>query len=110
MHFQRLTHMGICVSDLERSREFYQKLFGLPVVRQTSSNCFLGLRENFLALFAGSPTGMDHFCISVDGYAPDEAVKLASREGLNPRRSGARVYFDDPNGLEVQVASGSHQP
>jgi catechol 2,3-dioxygenase-like lactoylglutathione lyase family enzyme len=105
-----VNHVALRVSDLERSREFYQKLFGLAVVRQTSGSCFLGLGENFLALFVGSPTGMDHFCISVDGYTPDEAVKLASREGLNPRRFGARVYFDDPNGLEVQVASGSHQP
>lgn len=105
-----INHVALRVSDLERSREFYQKLFGLPVVRQNSSSCFLGLRENFLALFAGSSTGMDHFCISVDGYAPEEAVKLASGEGLNPRRSGGRVYFDDPNGLEIQVAARSHQP
>ena len=105
-----VNHVALRVSDLERWGEFYQKLFGRPVVGQTSRSCFLGLRENFLALFAGSPTGMHHFCISVEEYTADEAVKLASREGLNPRRSGNRVYFDDPSGLEVQVASGSHQP
>lgn len=105
-----INHVALRVSDLERSREYYQKLFGLPVVRQTSSSCFLGLGENFLALFQGSSTGMDHFCVSVEDYAPDEAVKRASGEGLNPRRSGNRVYFDDPNGLEVQVAARFHQP
>jgi catechol 2,3-dioxygenase-like lactoylglutathione lyase family enzyme len=105
-----VNHVALHVSDIERSREYYQKLFGLPVVRKTSSSCFLGVGENFLALFKSSSAGMAHFCVSVDDYAADEATKQASGAGLSPRRSGNRVYFDDPNGLEVQVASRSHQP
>jgi len=105
-----VNHVALRVSDLDRSREFYQGLFGLPVIRQSSGSCFLGIAANFLALFQGSRTGMDHFCLSVDGYSPDEAVRLLSGDGLNPRRSGNRVYFDDPNGLEVQLASASQRP
>jgi len=101
-------HVALHVSDVERSRDYYVRLFGLPVRRQGSSSCFLGVGENnFLALLRGSPTGMAHFCISVEGYDPDRAVDQATRGGLDPRRSGDRVYFDDPNGLEVQIASTS---
>jgi catechol 2,3-dioxygenase-like lactoylglutathione lyase family enzyme len=32
MHFQRLTHMGICVSDLERSLRFYRDVLGCKEV------------------------------------------------------------------------------
>jgi catechol 2,3-dioxygenase-like lactoylglutathione lyase family enzyme len=104
-------HVAFRVSDLERSRDYYQRLFGLPVRRQSSSSCFLGIGEsNFLALFQGSPAGMAHFCISVEGYLPDQAVERATRGGLDPRRSGNRVYFDDPDGLEVQIASSSLEP
>lgn len=105
-----VNHLAIRVSDIERSKAFYQRLFGLPVVSESSSSCFLGIRDNFLALFRRSDAGMDHFCISVDDYSPDESVRLARGEGLTPRRSGRRVYFDDPSGHEVQVSAGSHQP
>jgi len=32
MHIQRLTHMGICVSDVERSLRFYRDVLGCHVV------------------------------------------------------------------------------
>src|SRR5687768_5082502 len=32
MHVQRLTHLGICVSDIERSLRFYRDLFGCKEV------------------------------------------------------------------------------
>jgi len=103
-------HVALRVADLERSRDFYQRLFGLPVLRQGPGSCFLGVGGNFLALFRGSPVGMAHFCISIEGYEPDRAAERASRAGLAPRRSGDRVYFDDPSGHEVQIAAHSLAP
>src|SRR5262245_46649992 len=32
MHVQRLTHLGLCVSDIERSLRFYRDLFGFEEV------------------------------------------------------------------------------
>jgi catechol 2,3-dioxygenase-like lactoylglutathione lyase family enzyme len=52
--------------------------------------------------------GMDHYCYSVEDYAADDAVKRLEAAGLKPRRQDDRVYFDDPDGLEVQVASRTH--
>ena len=41
-----LNHLAIRVTDVERSRDFYQKLLGLPVIREGQDNCFLGLGKN----------------------------------------------------------------
>jgi len=105
-----VNHVALRVSDVDRSRDFYQSLFGLPVVRQSQNNCFLGIGENFLALFRGERPGMDHFCISIEGYEPAAAAGALSKEGLKPRREGERLYFQDPNGLTIQLASATHQP
>lgn len=104
-----VNHVALRVSDVDRSRDYYQRLFGLPVLRQNAGSCFLGIGGNFLALFRGSAAGMDHFCISVEGFDPDEAEARLAREGLDPRRAGSRLYFDDPDGLEVQISARSHQ-
>ena len=37
---------------------------------------------------------------------PHDAVARLKAAGLAPRRNGNRVYFDDPDGLEVQVTAG----
>lgn len=105
-----VNHVALRVSDVDRSRDFYQGLFGLPVVRQSQSNCFLGMGENFLALFRGEQPGMDHFCISVEGYEPEGAAETLSKEGFKPRREGERLYFQDPNGLTIQLAPPAHRP
>ena len=38
-----INHVALGVTNVPGSRDFYQKHFGLPVVRQSSSSCFLGM-------------------------------------------------------------------
>jgi catechol 2,3-dioxygenase-like lactoylglutathione lyase family enzyme len=102
-----LDHIALRVSDVKRSRDFYGRHLGLRVLRESDSSCFLSCGpDNFVALFAGDAGSMDHYCYSIDGYDPDRAVKLLKGAGLDPTRRENRVYFDDPDGLTVQV-SGS---
>ena len=61
-----LNHIALSVTDVARSRDFYQKHFGLALLRESSSNCFLDLGDDFLALFQGSRPGMHHYCIGID--------------------------------------------
>ncbi len=103
---QGLNHIALRVTDLGRSRDFYVKHFGAEVLRQGSHNCFLGVGENnFVALFKGATGGMDHYCYTIADYDPAACVQTLEKEGLNPRRVEDRVYFHDPDGLEVQIAS-----
>ena len=82
---------------------------GLEVASEGQRSCFLRCSEkNFVALFKGEKSAMNHYCYSIEDYDAKEAVEKLTEAGLKPRRSGKRVYFDDPDGLEVQIASKSH--
>ena len=61
--------------------------------------------HDFLALFRADKPAMDHYCYTIKGYTAGDAVKRLEAAALKPRRRGNRVYFDDPDGLEVQVSA-----
>ena len=108
-----LNHIAVRVADVKRSRDFYQKHFGMPVLTESGSNCFLGIgKDHFLTLFQGQKGELDHYCISIDRFEPDAVMKELKRQGLRPNRpSGTnRIYFPDPDGITVQVSAVNHRP
>jgi len=107
---REVNHIALRVTDVKRSRDFYQKHLGMPVVNESANNCFLGLGKNFLALFKGDKPAMDHYCIAIENYKVESVVEELKRQGLNPRRTDDRVYFPDPDGLTVQLSAVDHQP
>ena len=102
-----LNHIALRVTDVDRSAEWYKKHLGLEDMSVGRSR-FLSVGPDFLALFPAEKAAMDHYCYSVPGYDASEAVKTLKAAGLKPRRQENRVYFDDPDGLEVQVAAPNH--
>jgi len=108
-----LAHIAIRVTDIPRSRDFYRKHFGAPVLTEAANNCFLGLgKQDFLTLFKGQKGELDHYCIAIENYRAEAAVEELKRQGLNPRRSAGtnRVYFPDPDGITVQVSAPDNRP
>ncbi|MGH8017194.1 MAG: VOC family protein [Opitutaceae bacterium] len=106
-----LNHIALRVTDVARSRDFYQRHLGLKVSRDNESSAFLTCGTNFVALFRGNTPGLDHYCYSVPGYDADAAEEKLRANGLaNIHRSGDRIYFDDPDGLTVQLAAEEHMP
>src|SRR5207249_1041011 len=105
-----LNHIAIRVTDVQRSRDFYRKHLGMPVIHEAETNCFLGLGKNFLTLFRNQNPGLDHYCIAIENFKVDGVMEELKRQGLNPNRpSGTdRVYFPDPDGLTVQLSSVDH--
>ncbi len=106
-----INHIAINVPDVQRSRDFYRELLDLPVLDESRNSSFLGLGEgNFLSIFRGSP-GLNHYCIGIENYEVDRVMNELRRRGLQPRRTAGtdRVYFDDPDGIEVQLAAAGHQ-
>lgn len=100
-------HVALRVSDVERSRDFYVRHLGLrPTGSCSGSSCFLDCGDDFLALFRGDRPGLDHYAFAIDGYDPAEAVERLRAAGLTPDRRADRVYFLDPDGIEVQVTGG----
>jgi catechol 2,3-dioxygenase-like lactoylglutathione lyase family enzyme len=106
-----LNHIALRVTDVGRSRDFYTKHLGLQVTRESlPGSCFLQCGPQFVALFRGSPPGMDHYCYSVPDYDQQDAARRLRAEGIAPRLRGSRIYFADPDSLEVQLAAPSHRP
>ncbi len=89
--FVGLNHIAIRVTNVQRSRDFYQKHLGAPVIHESETNCFLGLGKNFLTLFQNQTPGLDHFCIAIQNFNADAVMEDLKRQGLNPNRPALRM-------------------
>ncbi|HJT82673.1 MAG TPA: VOC family protein [Chthoniobacterales bacterium] len=96
-----LNHIALSVTDVQRSKKWYQQHLGL---KPTGTEGFLSTGKGWLALFQGEKPGLDHYCYSIANYDPVDAVARLKAAGLTPKRRGDRVYFDDPDSIECQVA------
>jgi len=102
---QTVDHLALSVTDVARSRDWYVRHLGLRVTSDSGSTAFLGCAGgDFLALFRGSPPGLHHFSFGIPGYDQQEAARRLREAGLTPKPRGGRMYFDDPDGIEVQVS------
>jgi len=134
---QGLSHFTITVSNPQRSRDFYQSLFGLPIQAYQGATPALtvGSGPQFL-MFAGGPTAkpnIGHGCFTMDGFDPDKVLKTLADFGITPRgdtrgpagplksyvslrmedRGGAKdgtpeLYFTDPDGILMQLQDVSY--
>lgn len=97
-----LNHVALSVRDVQRSQQWYERHLGLKAM---GGDGFLTTGKGWLALFQGDEPGLHHYCYSIAKYDPESAIARLTAAGLAPKRRGNRVYFDDPDGIEVQVAS-----
>lgn len=104
-----LNHIALSVTDVERTRDFYVTHLGLRVASENlPSNSFLDCGDEFLALFRSREAGLAHYCYSIPDYNQHEAAERLRGVGLTPSLQGNRIYFRDPDGLVVQLASERH--
>lgn len=105
----RLNHIALNVTDVARSRDFYVRHLGLSVTSDSAPhNCFLDCGPNFVALFRGREAGMHHYCYSITDFDTEEVAVKLREVNLEPDIQGRRIYFPDPDGLTVQLASDNH--
>lgn len=125
-------HVGINVSNLERSLGFYQAVLGLEVLEQSSDGekkfAFLGSGGQLLVTlweqsshpFQADRAGLHHLAFlagSIDEVRDAEArVRAAGaklyHDGIVPHREGRAsggIFFEDPDGtrLEIYAKSGA---
>ena len=100
-------HIALNVTDIARSRAWYVKHLGLTVASEDESSCFLDCGDDFVALFKADQPGLHHYSFGVPNYDQQEAARRIRDAGMAPKLRGRRIYFDDPDGIEVQV---SQQP
>jgi len=102
-----LNHVSIVVSDLQRSVEFYQRVFGLPLQSENKAAELVQLKlgKSHLSIRRGDGTkGVDHFAIGLDRFNKDQVIADLKARGAAPREdAGAGLHVVDPDGLNVQL-------
>ena len=104
-----LNHIALNVADVARSRAFYVEHLGLSVSSESRSSAFLRCGDEFIALFRSSEPGLAHYCYAIEDYSVRSAAERLESKNISPRIAGNRIYFDDPDGLEMQLSSPEHR-
>lgn len=116
-HGASINHVTLYVSDVRRSKAFYGELLGLPVRDEGVDFCEFRCGSSFLGLYAkGEPharTGIDHFCIGVDGLDVKKAFKTLQQAlpSATPEltEGDTQVYVHDPDGILVQLCNVNYK-
>jgi catechol 2,3-dioxygenase-like lactoylglutathione lyase family enzyme len=109
-----LNHITLSVNDVEKSRAFYQGLFGLETLQaRPGVIAYLGVGNNsFICIEKLEQRGFDHVCFGVNGYNVDAAAKQLEARGVPAqvdRRLG-EIFFRDPDGVKLQIGAADLRP
>lgn len=116
---ETLNHISLSVTDVNRSRQFYESVLGMEVVSLPGNGGInLGLGNSFLGLYQlNNPGTAHHFCIGVDNYDVEAIAARLRQRGIEPninrnpnsRTSGGdQLYFNDPDGIVVQLGENGY--
>jgi len=87
LRVRALNHMTLAVSDVKRSLEFYQGLFGCPIQARQGATTLLrmGPGPQFLALSAAgtNPPSINHLCLTIDGFKVDTVLDALAAKGVS---------------------------
>jgi len=123
-----INHVTINVTDLGRSLDWYQRLFGMSVVARQGETIILrvGNGPHYLEMAsrANAKPGITHFGLSTDNFDPHRVVEILEsheialaqkpapmkahvRIGGQPIGGTPEVYVGDPDGIVVQLQDSS---
>src|SRR3954469_20722872 len=81
-----INHVTLSVSDVKRSVDFYQGLFGMPVISRQgmTANLQIGDGPQFLGGSAAgaSAPNINHLCLGVDDFNVDRITTVLGQHGI----------------------------
>lgn len=106
-----MNHVSIFVPSVQKSVEFYQGLFGMPLLTRQDAGINLSAGTSFLGIYpapATATTGsINHLCFGMENFDADAVLKQLVDRGIrgNIRLRGdtKELYFTDPDGVRVQL-------
>jgi lactoylglutathione lyase len=119
-----LDHVGLLVTDMDRSLFFYTEVLGLELLRRSdrgaggasSAVLKVGNQEinvlhclDLMVASRGEPQGIDHFCLTVASATIDDLVSALKQANIGiisgpaERRDGKSVFVIDPDGIRVEL-------
>ncbi|MDP6442716.1 MAG: VOC family protein [Pirellulaceae bacterium] len=118
-----LEHVNISVVDLDRSVDFYRRLFGFRVRWKGENSkgwpaAHVGDEKTYVALFqppAPETVAQDYETIGLNHYGfvvedLEEVKRRLGEMGVEPHLEadydpGRRIYFYDPDGVEIELSA-----
>jgi catechol 2,3-dioxygenase-like lactoylglutathione lyase family enzyme len=120
-----IDHAAISVRDLEKSREWYERVLGLKVSprehQKPGTEYFLDCGPSLIGLIQGDPNGEkhllqdsglggNHVSFRVDTKDFDKAVETLKTLGVTitftkKRERSHSVYFLDPDGNKLEITA-----
>jgi len=107
-----INHTSVLVTDLQRSADFYGRIFGLKTVSEDKPNRILrlgtggaGVASTLVSLRQQTPVGsIDHFAISVQGFTRDSVTQVLKEHAVTPADNiEFGFHVKDPDGAVVQI-------
>jgi catechol 2,3-dioxygenase-like lactoylglutathione lyase family enzyme len=106
-----MNHVTVFVPNVQKSVEFYQGLFGMPILTRQDAGINLSTGSGFYGIYpaqAAATTGsINHVCFGVENFDADAVLKQLIDRGIkgNIRLRGdtKELYFTDPDGIRVQL-------
>src|SRR5438477_7146715 len=84
-----INHVTLSVSDVKRSVDFYQGLFGMPVISRQgmTANLQIGAGPQFLGVSAAGadPPRLDHLALGVEDFDVERVSRILTQRGVNMR-------------------------
>jgi catechol 2,3-dioxygenase-like lactoylglutathione lyase family enzyme len=103
-----INHVTLSVSDVKRSVDFYQGLFGMPIVSRQGSatNLQIGAGPQFLGVSAAGADSprIDHLCLGVEDFNVERVTRILAQHGVSRiDAAGGELYVKDPNGFVIEL-------
>ena len=102
-----IDHVSIQVADLQKSTEFYTKLFGFTVLSEDKPNGIvrMGFTKPLVSINPVKPTGIvDHFAIGMAKFNRDTVNAYLKEHGQTTTNNPFQGFsIKDPDGVSVQL-------
>jgi catechol 2,3-dioxygenase-like lactoylglutathione lyase family enzyme len=107
---KQINHVSIFVPEVEKSRQFYQDAFALPLLTTQDPGVNLSTGSGFLGIYPapnGQKGSINHLCLGVDNFDAATALKTLTDRGvparIRQRGDTKELYITDPDGISVQI-------
>ena len=106
---KQVNHVTVFVRDVQKSAEFYQRLFGMPLLTRQEPGVNLSAGSGFLGIYPaqGGTARIDHVCFGLEGFdaegVRDRLGTAGVKAAIRLRGDTKELYLTDPDGIRVQL-------